>query len=44
MRLLLLGATGLVGRTALNKALAKEAISEVVAPTPKTFGAAEQTG
>ena len=33
MRLLLLGATGLVGRTALNQALAKEAISEVVAPT-----------
>ena len=33
MRLLLLGATGLVGRTALNQALAKDAISEVVAPT-----------
>ena len=33
MRLLLLGATGLVGRTTLNQALAKEAISEVVAPT-----------
>jgi uncharacterized protein YbjT (DUF2867 family) len=33
MRLLLLGATGLVGRTALKQALAKDAISEVVAPT-----------
>ena len=33
MRLLRLGATGLVGRTALNHALAKDAISEVVAPT-----------
>jgi hypothetical protein len=33
MRLLLLGATGLVGRTTLNQALAKDAISEVVAPT-----------
>ena len=33
MRLLLLGATGLVGSTALKQALAKDAISEVVAPT-----------
>ena len=33
MRPLLLGATGLVGRTALKQALAKDAISEVVAPT-----------
>jgi uncharacterized protein YbjT (DUF2867 family) len=33
MRLLLLGATGLVGRTVLSQALAKDAISEVVAPT-----------
>lgn len=33
MRLLLLGATGLVGRTALKQALAKDAISEVVAPS-----------
>src|SRR5437773_1930548 len=33
MRLLLLGATGLVGRTILSQALAKDAISEVVAPT-----------
>ena len=33
MKLLLLGATGLVGRTALKQALAKDAISEVVAPT-----------
>jgi uncharacterized protein YbjT (DUF2867 family) len=33
MRLLLLGATGLVGSTALKQALAKGAISEVVAPT-----------
>jgi hypothetical protein len=33
MRLLLLGATGLVGSTTLNQALAKDAISEVVAPT-----------
>jgi len=33
VRLLLLGATGLVGRTALNQALARDAISEVVAPT-----------
>ena len=37
MRLLLLGATGLVGRTALKQALAKEAISEVVAPTRRTL-------
>src|SRR5207253_7370413 len=33
MRLLMLGATGLVGRTILSQALAKDAISEVVAPT-----------
>jgi NAD dependent epimerase/dehydratase family enzyme len=33
MRLLLLGATGLVGRTVLKQALCKDAISEVVAPT-----------
>jgi hypothetical protein len=33
MRLLLLGATGLVGRTALKQALAKDSISEVVAPS-----------
>src|ERR1700740_2433809 len=33
MRLLVLGATGLVGSTALKQALAKDAISEVVAPT-----------
>ncbi len=33
MRLLLLGATGLMGRTILSQALAKDAISEVVAPT-----------
>ncbi|MGA8621256.1 MAG: NAD(P)H-binding protein [Candidatus Sulfotelmatobacter sp.] len=33
MRFLLLGATGLVGRTALKQALAKDAISEVVAPS-----------
>ncbi len=33
MRLLLLGATGLVGSTALKQALAEDAISEVVAPT-----------
>jgi uncharacterized protein YbjT (DUF2867 family) len=33
MRLLLLGATGLVGSAALKQALAKGAISEVVAPT-----------
>jgi uncharacterized protein YbjT (DUF2867 family) len=33
MRLLLLGATGLVGSTALKQALAKGEISEVVAPT-----------
>jgi uncharacterized protein YbjT (DUF2867 family) len=33
MRLLLLGATGLVGSTALKQALAERAISEVVAPT-----------
>jgi uncharacterized protein YbjT (DUF2867 family) len=32
MRLLLLGATGLVGSTALKQALAEGAISEVVAP------------
>src|SRR5579864_7705323 len=35
MKLLLLGATGLVGRTALNQALAKDAIPEVVAPTQR---------
>jgi uncharacterized protein YbjT (DUF2867 family) len=33
MRLLLLGATGLVGSTALKQALAEGAIPEVVAPT-----------
>jgi uncharacterized protein YbjT (DUF2867 family) len=33
MRLLLLGATGLVGRTTLKQALARNEISEVVAPT-----------
>jgi uncharacterized protein YbjT (DUF2867 family) len=33
MRLLLLGATGLVGRTTLKQALARSEISEVVAPT-----------
>jgi uncharacterized protein YbjT (DUF2867 family) len=33
MKLLLLGATGLVGSTALKQALAEGAISEVVAPT-----------
>jgi uncharacterized protein YbjT (DUF2867 family) len=33
MRLLLLGATGLVGMAALKQALAKDAISGVVAPT-----------
>lgn len=33
MRLLLLGATGLVGGTALKQALAEGSISEVVAPT-----------
>src|ERR1700757_4065335 len=33
MRLLLLGATGLVGSEALQQALAKDAISEIVAPT-----------
>ena len=33
MRPLLLGATGLVGRTALKQAFAKDAISEVIAPT-----------
>ena len=33
MKLLLLGATGLVGRTVLKQALSKDAISEVVAPT-----------
>jgi hypothetical protein len=38
MRLLLLGATGLVGRTALNQALANDAVSEVVAPTRRSLG------
>jgi len=33
MRLLLLGATGLVGGTVLTQALAKDAISEIVAPS-----------
>jgi hypothetical protein len=33
MKLLLLGATVLVGRTVLKQALSKDAISEVVAPT-----------
>jgi len=33
MRLLLLGATGLVGSTVLRQALADQAVSEVVAPT-----------
>lgn len=33
MRLLLLGATGLVGSTTLKQALADQAVSEVVAPT-----------
>jgi uncharacterized protein YbjT (DUF2867 family) len=37
MRLLLLGATGLVGSTALKQALAERAISEVVAPTQRPF-------
>jgi nucleoside-diphosphate-sugar epimerase len=37
MRLLLLGATGLVGSTALKQALAKDAISEVVAPTRRSL-------
>jgi NAD dependent epimerase/dehydratase family enzyme len=33
MKLLLLGATGLVGSTVLKQALSKDAISQVVAPT-----------
>ena len=35
MRLLLLGATGLVGRNALAQALAQPAVTEVIAPTRK---------
>lgn len=34
MKLLLLGATGLVGGSALKRALADDAISQVIAPTP----------
>src|ERR1700730_4392361 len=35
MRLLLLGATGLVGRNALAQALAQAAVTQVIAPTRK---------
>src|SRR5271155_3635247 len=37
MKLLLLGATGLVGRNALEQALAHPSIAQVIAPTRKTL-------
>ena len=43
MKLLLLGATGLVGGRALQLALSSAAISEVIAPTRQALPAAPRT-
>lgn len=42
MKVLILGATGLVGRNALAPALAQPAVTQVIAPTRKPLNQAGQ--